>query len=87
MTQYNFNRSCSFFTPSRKAYFKVYIDDNSQYGYFEHSTHGDELGGGLYFECGVLVEAEGTYCLPETIADALVAMGCTVDKFRFCIGA
>ena len=52
-------------------------------GWFEHNEYGDEYGGGLWFDDGVVVDYDGIGdYLPKEILDALEAEGFNVDDMR-----
>jgi|11_taG_2_1085331.scaffolds.fasta_scaffold64621_3 hypothetical protein len=73
--------------PLRESYkitetknFEVAINILGSYGYFEHHIHGEEVGGGLWFEDEVdnngagykkLVDYDGTFELPLEVANEL----------------
>jgi len=57
--------------------------DGGQYGWFEHNEHGEEYGGGLWFELGQLVDYDGIGgYLPKEILDTLEAIGFDVEDMR-----
>ena len=65
------------------ARFEVGIHDDRKHGWFEHHEHGDEYGGGLWFDDGVVVDYDGiSGYLPTEILDALQAEGFNVDDMR-----
>ena len=64
--------------------FEIGIDPDGSYGYFEHEVYGDELGGGLWFENGELVDFDGCCVLPREVGEALVKEGFTVDLELNC---
>jgi hypothetical protein len=78
MAQYNFDKKMI----TKK--FIVEISTVDQYGYFEHNYYGDELGGGLWFENNELMDFDGTYVLPEEVADIIKDLGFIIDKNHFC---
>lgn len=74
MSGYTFNRRI------QSGPFEILVDEAAQYGYFEHEEYGDGMGGGLWFEGNVLVDADGTYELPKSVAAGLREMGFVVPK-------
>lgn len=44
-------------------------------GFFEHNDHGDEYGGGLWFNGKELVDYDGVYELPGEVVRALDGAG------------
>jgi hypothetical protein len=70
MAQYNFDKTLN------TKNFEIAIDTTSLYGYFEHQTYGEELGGGLWFDAsGELIDYDGVYELPKEVATALKENG------------
>ena len=52
-------------------------------GWFEHKQHGDEYGGGLWFDGLKLVDYDGiSGYLPKEVLDALQARGFDVQDMR-----
>lgn len=81
MASYNFDRACNYKTPNGKYWYEVCVSTTELYGYFEHSELGDERGGGLWFNsAGELIDQDGLAYLPNTVADALRAMGFIVGQ-------
>ena len=58
--------------------FMVGLRLDGAYGFFEHNEHGDEYGGGLWFEKGELVDYDGVYSLPNEVVDMLKERGINV---------
>lgn len=57
----------------------IEVDNNAQYGYFEHNKTG--TGGGLWFdERKVLIDYDGVFELPEPIISALKKHGYIVKE-------
>ncbi len=50
--------------------------------WFEHLEHGDECGGGLWFEDRELIDYDGVGVLPLEIVDALESMGFNCNEQR-----
>lgn len=55
--------------------FEIGIFDDKTGGWFEHNTHGDELGGGLWFMGRFLVDYDGVWSLPQEVASKLLELG------------
>lgn len=53
------------------------IDQNAQYGCFEHDDYGE--GGGLWFEDDVLVDYDGVYELPLDVIEGIEKLGFNAD--------
>ena len=51
----------------------IEISPSSNYGYFENQKTG--IGGGLWFEFGVLTDYDGVFELPTNVAQAIVNLG------------
>ena len=51
--------------------FEVGINLLGSYGYFENNKYGEEVGGGLWFEDGALVDYDGIFELPLEVANEL----------------
>ena len=65
------------------AKFEVGFIGKGGRGYFEHHQHGDEYGGGLWFDGLTLVDYDGiSGYLPKEILDALEARGFDVQDMR-----
>ena len=63
--------------------FEVGIHDDRKNGWFEHNEHGDECGGGLWFEDdGTLYDYDGVYVIPLEVLGALKAEGFNVDSME-----
>jgi len=67
--------------------FKIGIHDTKgprfTHGWFEHNTHGDEFGGGLWFDGLTLVDYDGIAgYLPKEILDALESKGFDIQDMR-----
>ena len=63
-------------------------DNDYQYGWFEHTSHGDEYGGSLLFKNKELVDYDGiSGYLPKEVLDALETIGFDVNEMRPTIGA
>ena len=77
MTKYNFNLIF------KSGKFEIQIDTKARYGYFEHEELGDECAGGLWFDGGkILIDADGTSCLPKRVIEGLVEQGyCVPSEF------
>jgi len=61
--------------------FEVGINLLGSYGYFEHNEYGEEIGGGLWFEDGALVDYDGTFELPmEVLIELRDNRGVKIDK-------
>jgi hypothetical protein len=56
---------------------EVAIDTQAKYGYFEHSETG--TGGGLWFECGELVDYDGVGVLSKHVIQAIKDLGFKVE--------
>lgn len=79
MAEYDFN--CKIVTDN----FTIEVADSDRYGAFEHNDLGDECGGGLWFEQNPegkleLIDADGTYTLPEEVAEALRLAGYVITE-------
>ena len=61
-------------------HYQVEVSTERQRGFFEHLIHGDEVGGGLWFEDNVLIDYDGTIELPKEVFTALREMGLTVPE-------
>lgn len=82
---YNFDKTF------RSGEFEIKVDTAARYGYFEHDELGDECGGGLWFEthssstsgdAGLvmeLIDYDGVYSLPKSVAKGLVENGYYLD--------
>jgi hypothetical protein len=57
------------------------IDTAAQHGYFEHNELGDESAGELTFGGGELVDYDGVFALPPTVAEELRRLGYHVDEY------
>ena len=55
--------------------FEVGVDEEAQYGYFEHNELGDECGGGLWFSGKTLRDYDGVCGLPREVEKALKDAG------------
>ncbi len=63
--------------------FEVGIHTDRKHGWFEHHEHGEEYGGGLWFENEVVVDYDGIGgYLPAEILEALETEGFKVDDMR-----
>lgn len=60
--------------------YTVQIDTIAQHGYFEHNELGDESAGELIFEGGELVDYDGVFALPSSVAAELRRLGYRVDE-------
>jgi hypothetical protein len=63
--------------------YEVQVDTAACYGWFENAQTGS--GGGLWFEVNAegkreLIDADGTYCLPASVARQLRAAGLIVSE-------
>ena len=47
--------------------FDVGISVEGDRGYFEHHRYGEEVGGGLWFEDGEIIDYDGTFELPMEV--------------------
>ena len=56
------------------------IDPEKHRGWFEHEEHGDEYGGGLWFEGKNLIDYDGTVELPKEVIEALRKLGFFVGE-------
>ena len=72
---YNFNKHI------QAQGFDVKVDTAANYGCFEHDEHGEDLGGGLWFEGKNLVDYDGVMVLPEEVVSILLEMGFILDGF------
>ena len=61
------------------ANYMVAINNQGDYGYFEHVRLGEESGGGLWFNDGVLTDYDGVFSLPGEVADELEVRGVDVS--------
>jgi len=61
-------------------HYTVEVSTEEQRGYFEHLIHGDERGGGLWFEDNVLTDYDGVAVLPKEVYTALREMGFVVPE-------
>jgi len=53
--------------------FTVVVDTKAKYGWFEHDYHGDNCGGGLWFDENLKLEDyDGVYDLPSEVKNILV---------------
>jgi hypothetical protein len=59
--------------------FEIKIDTQAGYGCFEHDVHGEDLGGGLWFECNRLYDYDGVYSLPEEVIEGIEKLGLDAD--------
>jgi hypothetical protein len=67
--------------PKGRAWtYEISIDKTKGYGCFEHSIYGEDEGGTLTFENGVLVDFDGVSALPDCVAEFLRSKGYTVDQ-------
>lgn len=69
------------------APYTVEVSTKEARGYFEHDEHGDELGGGLWFDTTgaklELTDYDGVFCLPSRVIEALEQMDIIVpEEFR-----
>lgn len=60
--------------------YHVEVFPHYNHGYFEHFRHGDEYGGGLWFEGKNLIDYDGTFELPKEVIEALRKLGFFVAK-------
>ena len=65
--------------------FVLEIDASSMRGFFEHTSLGDECGGGLWFERDksgrlTLVDYDGVADLPDDVAGALMKAGIVIGN-------
>jgi len=65
---------------TKTPHYQVEVNTERQRGFFEHHIHGDEVGGGLWFEDNVLIDYDGTFELPKEVFTALIEMGITVPE-------
>lgn len=65
------------------AHFQVWVCTEAKKGYFEHSTHGDDVAGGLWFDDQKnLIDYDGVYELPAEVCNFLKEKGFKVaDEF------
>ena len=59
--------------------FTIYQWDDPNYMFFEHNELGDECGGGLWFDRGILTDYDGVWMLPKEVAMALKDIGLDVS--------
>lgn len=67
------------------AKYEIKIDPTALYGYFEHTTMGEDRAGGLWFERQEdgslgLIDYDGMLYLPRTVRDALRNACIAVDE-------
>lgn len=64
--------------------FTVAIVSGRARGWFEHHIHGDERGGGLWFEDQAgkltLTDYDGVACLPKQVWEALEQIGVVIGE-------
>ena len=64
--------------------FDVGISVEGDRGYFEHHRYGEEVGGGLWFEDGELIDYDGTFELPmEVLIELRDNRGVKIDKLFY----
>ncbi len=64
--------------------FEVGIDLEGRRGFFEHDVYGEEVGGGLWFKDGALVDYDGTFELPmEVLKELRDNRGVKIDKMFY----
>ena len=64
--------------------FDVGISVEGDRGYFEHHEYGEEVGGGLWFEDGEIIDYDGTFELPmEVLLELRDNRGVKIDKLFY----
>lgn len=65
----------------RTKNFYVEIDPEKHHGWFEHEEHGDEYGGGLWFDNDMnLTDYDGVFELPKEVIQAIRSLGFYVGE-------
>ena len=59
--------------------YEVRLNNDGLHGSFEHVRLGEESGGGLWFNDGMLTDYDGVFSLPGEVADELEVRGVDVS--------
>lgn len=59
--------------------YEVEINSDTNHGWFEHNTLGEERGGALWFQNGHLIDYDGVMVLPSEVIKSIRKMGYTVE--------
>lgn len=63
---------------TKNFYGEIFLEESR--GWFEHEEHGDEYGGGLWFEGKNLIDCDGVAVLPKEVIRAIRDLGFHVAK-------
>ncbi len=59
---------------------RIWVDNDTHRGYFEHQHYGEDLGGVLWFSKKTLIDYDGVYALPADVIAGIRELGFVVPK-------